>query len=361
MHIVSAQTARVVFAIVAAVLTTSPSIAQKQAAAKAVATKSAPLKVDKIAPPVCEGQDMLSEIARTDAAGHARILAAAAQTENANARLWKVEKKGVAPSYLMGTIHLTDDRVLKLSPAVEAALAASKVVALEVAGLSEDKQLTRTMLEAADLMIYTDGRDLTKVLSAAEMAAVGEVTALSGLPADAVRMLKPWVVSMQLAVSMCEKVRTEAGVPFLDSKIEQIAKSKKIRVVGLESVKEQVGSMARMPEADQVQHLRAGLVYRNRLDDTTATLISIYLTRNFGAAMPLQKYLAEKAGVGKVPFDSFEKALLTDRNLRMRDRAKPLIDKGGAFIAVGALHLPGKLGLVTLLREAGYTVTSVPE
>jgi uncharacterized protein YbaP (TraB family) len=29
------------------------------------------------------------------------------------------------------------------------------------------------------------------------------------------------------------------------------------------------------------------------------------------------------------------------------------------FISIGALHLPGKQGLVALLREAGYTVTPI--
>ncbi len=43
----------------------------------------------------------------------------------------------------------------------------------------------------------------------------------------------------------------------------------------------------------------------------------------------------------------------------MCDGALPHLDKGGAFIAVGALHLPGKTGLVSLLREAGYTLTAI--
>ena len=44
----------------------------------------------------------------------------------------------------------------------------------------------------------------------------------------------------------------------------------------------------------------------------------------------------------------------------MRDKALGYLAEGGnAFIAVGGLHLPGKQGLVTLLREAGYTVTAV--
>jgi uncharacterized protein YbaP (TraB family) len=36
-----------------------------------------------------------------------------------------------------------------------------------------------------------------------------------------------------------------------------------------------------------------------------------------------------------------------------------MLEKGNAFIAVGALHLPGETGLVSLLRERGYTVSPV--
>jgi hypothetical protein len=41
----------------------------------------------------------------------------------------------------------------------------------------------------------------------------------------------------------------------------------------------------------------------------------------------------------------------------MAREAKPFLDKGDAFIAVGALHLPGTEGLVEQLRRDGYTVT----
>ena len=43
----------------------------------------------------------------------------------------------------------------------------------------------------------------------------------------------------------------------------------------------------------------------------------------------------------------------------MAQRALPILAQGNAFMAVGALHLPGQEGLVRLLRNAGYTVTSV--
>jgi uncharacterized protein YbaP (TraB family) len=43
----------------------------------------------------------------------------------------------------------------------------------------------------------------------------------------------------------------------------------------------------------------------------------------------------------------------------MAERAAPPLASGGAFIAVGALHLAGKTGLIERFRADGYTVTKV--
>ena len=73
---------------------------------------------------------MLEELKGTDA--HARILAVAAATENADAILWKIEHGGRPPSYLFGTMHLTDERITKHSPAVQAALGSARRLVLEI-------------------------------------------------------------------------------------------------------------------------------------------------------------------------------------------------------------------------------------
>ena len=43
----------------------------------------------------------------------------------------------------------------------------------------------------------------------------------------------------------------------------------------------------------------------------------------------------------------------------MAERTAPRLKNGGAFIAVGALHLPAKTGLIERLRAEGLTVTKV--
>ena len=81
--------------------------------------------------------------------------------------------------------------------------------------------------------------------------------------------------------------------------------------------------------------------------------------REMGAAWPFQIALARKAGIDPGPLAVFYKAINTERNKRMRERALPQLAMGGTFIAVGALHLGGEEGLVALLRESGFTVTAV--
>jgi uncharacterized protein len=49
--------------------------------------------------------------------------------------------------------------------------------------------------------------------------------------------------------------------------------------------------------------------------------------------------------------------MVNARNIIMAERGEAFLAKGNAFIAVGALHLPGEKGLVELLKANGYTLT----
>ena len=57
--------------------------------------------------------------------------------------------------------------------------------------------------------------------------------------------------------------------------------------------------------------------------------------------------------------ENYLKALLYDRNVIMVKSIDSLARKGSLFAAVGAAHLPGKKGIIEMLRKKGYTVTPV--
>ena len=306
----------------------------------------------------CQGVDMLAETRSSDPELYRSIMEEAAATENSQALLWKIERNGGPASYLFGTVHLTDERVTRLSPAVEMALGEARTIALEVSDLSE--QATATVLaKSAPLVMFTDGRRLDRMLSDAEYETVKKIVARSGMPADLAALFRPWIVTMILSVSDCERAKVQQGARVLDMRIAEIGKERGLQVVGLETIPDQLEALAAVPEPQQLDMLRASLKFAHRTNDLMETLVQLYLDRKIAVAMPFQIALARRVGIGDVAFAGFQEKLLVERNEKMRTAAEPLLEAGGLFIAVGALHLPGKKGLVALLREAGYTLTPV--
>jgi len=306
----------------------------------------------------CHGSDMLAAMQQKSPDIYNKIMEETSRFSNAEAVLWKIEKAGLQPSYLLGTIHISDPRITKLSPKAKEAIAQSKSVALEVADLS-NKSVAAAMTKAGGLIVYTDGKSLHAQLSDEEYHQVEKIVAKSGMPGEISGMLKPWLVGMLLTTSDCERRQIASGATVLDLRVAAAARQYGIIVAGLETVEDQLAALAAVPDDQQIAMLKVGLKYADRADDLRETLVQMYLKRQIGAAMPFQLALAAESGTPKSAFEGFRKTLLVDRNIKMRDAALPILERGNAFIAVGALHLPGDTGLVTLLRERGYLVTAV--
>ncbi len=306
----------------------------------------------------CGGTDMLTEFSTRNPAAFEKVRAEAKALQNTEALLWRVEGQGLAPSYLFGTMHLSDERITKLSPAVSKALTGAKAVVLEIGDLSPAALAGAVASSGADL-VYADGRSLADSLQPDEFEKVKAVVSASGLPGEAARMLKPWLISTLLSISECERRKAASGAKVLDMQIAETAKASGIPVAGLETINEQLAALSGIPEDQQLQMLRLSLKYFDRTNDMMETMVQLYLRRDMGAAMPFQSALADEMGIPDSAFDGFRKSLLEDRNKRMSAGARPYLEKGNAFVAVGALHLPGETGLVALLRKAGFTVVPV--
>ena len=55
----------------------------------------------------------------------------------------------------------------------------------------------------------------------------------------------------------------------------------------------------------------------------------------------------------------FQREGINKRNRKMFERLQLMLAQNSVFVAIGALHLGGETGLITLLREAGNTLTPV--
>ena len=84
-------------------------------------------------------------------------------------------------------------------------------------------------------------------------------------------------------------------------------------------------------------------------DNSMEKLISLYITQDIN-------------GINKAlnGYDSTKKdALLTKRNIKMARRIDSLAAFRTMFFAIGAAHLPGDDGVISLLKKRGFTVEPV--
>lgn len=309
--------------------------------------------------PECKGKDIVAELADSDPAKLAEIRAEAGKTPNGKGLLWKIEKDGSRPSYLFGTMHMTDPRVLELSAQAQTAFDASGTVAIETTDALDQKTMTAAMLERPDLMMFTDGSTLGEHLTPEDAKAVEQALKARGIPLASVQKMKPWMLISLVSLPACELARKSAGAPVLDAKLAVDAKDEGKELVGLESVTEQLSAMASLPMDLHIRGLVDTLKLGDRINDVIETMVVLYKTGETGMFWPLFHAVMPSEDGDTSAYAEFDEAIVKARNRLMAERAVPIIEKGSAFIAVGALHLPGEEGLVELLRTAGYQVTAV--
>lgn len=309
------------------------------------------------AAPVCTGQDMLQEMAASDPGALEKIRAEAARTPNGAGLLWKIEKEGAEPSFLFGTMHMTDPRVVTLPPDAQAAFDASATVVIETTDVLDQAKMMASFMENPELMMFTDKTTLPSLLSPDDKAMVDAALSRRGIPLASVIKMKPWVLSAMVALPACEMARKAAGEPVLDLNLATQAKAAGKELGGLETAKSQLEAMASLPLAFHVEGLVETLRLGDGIDDVIETMIGIYQSGDTGLFWPFFRAALPSGHDGESGYSAFEETMITARNGVMAREARPFLDKGRAFIAVGALHLPGDKGVIALLRNDGYTVT----
>ncbi|MBX3529491.1 MAG: TraB/GumN family protein [Rhizobiaceae bacterium] len=308
----------------------------------------------------CTGQDLIAKMAVEEPGKLAAVRAEAAAEPNGHGLLWRVEKPGTAPSFLFGTMHMSDPRVTKLPAAAETAFGSATSLVIETTDVLDQSKITEAMLTHPHLMMFTDDGSLPALLSPEDRALVEAALAERGIALAAVQKMKPWIIAALVSLPACELARKSAGEPVLDILLAERAKERGIAVQGLESMVDQLEAMASLPMEFHVRGLVDTLKLGDGIDDVMETMLVLYAAGDIAAVWPFFRAVMPAQTEGdEAGFAAFQEAMIVSRNKVMSEEAAPYFDAGGAFVAVGALHLPGADGLVELLRASGYTVTRV--
>lgn len=306
----------------------------------------------------CGGSDLLGELRARDPAAFGEIRAAADAMPHGRGRLFRIAGEGRGDSYLFGTIHLSDPRVTDLPAAVRDAFDRATAVALELdtAGAAPDKQWKAMGPRLLRYVLPTTDERIETMLPDADIRRLEAAVAERGAPRSGVRSFKPAVTALTVAGTPCGTVGAGA---ILDERLAQNALSAGKRLAALETFEEQLASSTVLPADEQRKLIVAVVRTLDRQPDLVETMTRLYLSGDLGF---LAAWMRHPRAVPDRPVEVpalFFDALLDRRNLRMRDRALPLLERGSAFIAVGAAHLPGETGLVRLIEREGYRIERV--
>lgn len=256
--------------------------------------------------------------------------------------LFEVSGAGPAPSYLFGTIHSDDPRVLTLPARVQAGFDLADGFVMEAI---PDPQAVE---KARRVMVFDDGRRLSAILPMDLYRQVVEAAASRGLTTAAIEPLKPWAL-----VTLLSAPPSRSG-EFLDLLLYRTAQEQGKPVAGLETLSEQMAILDGLTEAEQIALLRETLATIGELGEVQTRLVAAYVRRDLDSLAQLNA-MYRRWGSPDLT-ERVQELAIDERNARMAERLRPLLDQGGRFIAIGALHLPGPKGVLQRLADAGLVV-----
>ncbi len=259
--------------------------------------------------------------------------------------LFRIEHAGQAPSHIFGTMHSDDTQVVTLPAPVRQAFDAAEAVVLEV------ELDAANALASMAALVLSDGRDLNSMIGAELYAQTIQAMAERGVPEVAIQRYKPWAVAIMLSMPPSNSGQ------YLDSVLYQAALLQGKTVRGLETAEEQLAVFDTLTEQDQITLLREALENRQHLPKLFEELKAAYLQRDLDGLVKLSDdyELAADSPLSR----ELDERLIDRRNHIMVERMRHLLAEGNAFIAVGALHLPGEKGILALLEARGFKIQPV--
>jgi hypothetical protein len=167
----------------------------------------------------------------------------------------------------------------------------------------------------------------------------------------AAMQMKPWLLAV---IFDLPKPQTPFNLDnLLMTKAEELGKN----VVGIETAKEHFGVMDDFSMEEQMIMLRA--VLKRSPEQKVADFESLMAEYLKGDSDKITA-LNEKITAGMLPVDLWAKIkdkLLDKRSALMAERVIPLANEKPVFIAVGASHLAGDIGLISAFKKAGYKLS----
>lgn len=293
-----------------------------------------------------------------------KLPAETAPKEQATPLLYRVTGADGQEMYLMGTIHIGDEKTGFLPDEVYDAFAASDALAVEVDIVAFEEKLEKDpQLTAQMVALFTNpGNGPTKALLDAELYDTAiKLLKASGNYNSGMEFMKPfvWNSSIESFFATLGGLHTEKG---MDMRLLTMAKEQNKKILEVESGMFQYEMFAGF-SAD-LQEILLGTTAAATVTEYCQEAQSLYDLWCAGDENALRECLkddtSDMTAEEKALYQEYINAMIIERNDSMLDVAISYLESDETvFYAVGLAHLLQENGLVDALRAGGYTVEPV--
>ncbi|OBR65257.1 hypothetical protein A7K91_19935 [Paenibacillus oryzae] len=275
--------------------------------------------------------------------------AVALEPQDSKGFFWKVEKDG-SELYLLGSIHHGNEEMYPMHPELNAAYANSEHLVVEI-------NITVPMSEqrAADIedkyMWYNDNTTLADHIDPETYTQLKSLFEESGALTAEWDSLKAWVTYMQL-LNLNSAQDGYGGALGIDMYFLQKAFAAGKSILELESLELQYEMLNNFSDELMSSLIKETIEAFHQPDSSIESMANIWLDGDEAALVEMVE--AMKA----IP--EYYQAIIKDRNVGMLEKIEGYLEdksKETYFVVVGAAHMVGEDGIVTRLKEKGYTVT----
>ena len=263
--------------------------------------------------------------------------------QSGSSLLWKVSGNGLSgSSYLYGTIHAIPANKYFLPEDYKNRLMECDNVVMEI-----DLANPNMMMELQNEMVMKYQR-IDSLLSKEDYQVVSDFFKDSlSVPLIMVNKVKP----IFIASFILQKIVGNNPVSY-ENNFLKLAKDNNKHIAGIETIKEQVSYIDRIPLKDQAVMLVESVKEYTKQKKEYLQLVDAYLSGNLDSIYKLMIETSKE-------YKEFGSILISERNKKWAEVIPEMVKKSSCFIAVGSGHLGGEMGVIHLLQNKGFTVEPV--
>ena len=273
--------------------------------------------------------------------------------------IWRAER-GERSLVIVGTMHAWDPRLEPLFAEVAPYLDTVEALLVE-AGPDEQDDMLDTLSRETDRILITEGPTLPELMSEAEWEALALAAEERGLPGFMAARMQPWYLALTLAIPPCAMPDIAAGLGGLDQMLLEEATARSLPIQSLEEWETVLNVFSGNSFDEQLDLLRFTSGPPELQSQSFTAMLDGYFAGRMAEVWAISRQATYRIpGLTRAEADGII-ALTQTELLNKRNHAwVEVIEASGAMdamVAVGALHLPGTEGVLSLLGNRGWTIT----